>query len=110
MGGRRWCACTELIVGSQDANVFFLVAKKDVDFLWMHGSAGLVAMCPEKGQGEPVLSTMSKSIADVRKACGGRSSGSICGGTGPLAPPRTLGPCCGGGVALYTPPYPRFKP
>jgi hypothetical protein len=53
-----------------------------------------------------VLSTMSSSIADVKKACGGRSTGRTCCGGGPLAPPSTFGPCCGGGVALYTPPYP----
>jgi hypothetical protein len=52
-----------------------------------------------------VLSTMSKSIAEVRKACGGRSTGSLCCGGGPRAPPSTLGPCCGGGVALYAPSY-----
>lgn len=55
-------------------------------------------------KGVRVLSTMSKSIADVRKACGGRSKGRICCGCGALAPPSTFGPDGGGGVALYTPP------
>jgi hypothetical protein len=54
-------------------------------------------------QGVFILSTMSSSIAEVKKACGGRSTGNTGGGACPRAPPSMLGPCCGGGVALYTP-------
>lgn len=54
------------------------------------------------GPGVSILSTMSNSIADVRKACGGRSTGRTGGGACPRAPPSMFA-CCGGGVALYTP-------
>jgi hypothetical protein len=96
---------TELVVGAQDADVFFLVAEEDVD-LFCSRVLGLASRGIILRERACVLSTMSSSIADVKKACGGRSTGRTCCGGGPRAPPSTFGPCCGGGVALYTPPYP----
>jgi CO dehydrogenase/acetyl-CoA synthase beta subunit len=71
-GGMGWF--TELVVGAEDADVFFLVAEEDVDLFYgcvISRSWGLLGMVH-------VLSTMSRSIAEVKNACGGRSRGRIC--------------------------------